>query len=372
MHTGVSLTGPLFGLVLRAALLHAPRHFFCSCARSCCQALALWSWSNWLAPEHITCESGDPCAAERVLRINVDETSIPLYGGDRKGNICRERGAKIRKVTRCQKRLCFTYIALVCDNERWQNVLPQFVLSTERAVKKQEVPKVVAALPANVRLIRRKSAWADSQICMDILCDIRAVLDGCGCNDKILLYWDCARPHLAPRVFAKARALRINPITVPPGTTAMLQPLDTHIFGPFKKTLADVVEGSSVQDGRDTLKPTCFLECVGIAINNVIVKRNWERAFVANGLRGEQNQLSERISSLLSSHVSVARARPSLIDLRSCFPRRFKLTEHIAYGAAAKKIVAVRARPARFRLLGEELGRTRSETLRMRSNGKAD
>ena len=325
-----------------------------------------------MAAEHMACASGGPCAAERVLRINVDETSIPLYGGDRKGNICRQRGAKIRKVARCQKRLCFTYIALVCDNERWQNVLPQYLLSTERGVKKRDVPKVAAALPANVRLIRRKSAWSDSEVCMDILHDLRAVLDGCGCNDKIVLYWDCARPHLAPRVFAKARALRINPITVPPGTTAMLQPLDTHIFGPFKKTLADVVEVASVQDGRDALEPACFLECVGIAINSVIIKRSWERAFVANGLSGGQNQLSERVSSLLSSPFSIAHARPSLIDLRSCFPRGYKLTEHIAYGAAAKKIAPVRARPARSRLLGEELGRTRSETLRMRCNGKAD
>ena len=325
-----------------------------------------------MAAEHMTCESGEPCEAERVLRINVDETSIPLFGGDRKGNICRQRGAKIRKVTRGQKRLRFTYIALACDNARWQNVLPQYVLSSERGLKKQDIPKVAATLPANVRLIRRKSAWADSQICVDILRDLRAVLDGCGCNDMIVLYWDCARPHLAPRVFAKARALRINPISIPPGTTAMLQPLDTHIFGPFKKTLADVVEEASVQEGRDTLKPTCFLECVGIAINNVIIKRSWERAFVANGLRGAQNELSERVSSLLSSPVSVAHARPSLIDLRSCFPRGYKLTELIAYGAAAKKIVPVRARPARSRLLGEELGRTRSETLRMRSNGNAD
>jgi hypothetical protein len=325
-----------------------------------------------MATGQMACGSGGPCAAEHVLRINVDETSIPLYGGNRKGNICRQRGAKIRKVTRCQKRLCFTYIALVCDNDRWQGVLPQYVLSTERGVRKKDVPKVAAALPANVRLIRRKSAWADSQVCMDLLRDLRAVLDDCGCNDKIVLYWDCARCHLVPSVFAKARSLRINPITLPPGTTAMLQPLDTHIFGAFKKTLADVVEEASVQDCRDTLEPTCFLECVGIAINNVILKRNWERAFLANGLRGGQNHLSERISSLLSSTVSVAHARPSLIELRSCFPRRYKLTEHIAYGANAKTIVPAPARPTRLRVLGDELGRTRSQTLRMRSNGKAD
>ena len=47
-----------------------------------------------------------------------------------------------------------------------------------------------------------------------------------------------------------------------------LQPLDTQ------KTLADVVEDVGVQGGRDASDPTCFLECVGAAIEVVIIRRS--------------------------------------------------------------------------------------------------
>ena len=323
-----------------------------------CKAMSLWRWSNWLSGE----------SAGAVVRINVDETCIPLFHGDKMGNVCKPQRTKTRKVTRAQRRLCFSYVCLICDDTELQRALPQYILANERGVRKQDLSKIAANLPVNVRLLRRKSAWADASFCAALLRDLRETLAQHGCVRKVILFWDCARPHLVPSVLARARKLHIHPIIIPPRTTGVLQPLDTHAFGPFKRKLEDALHEIDIQASGDTLSAPCFLQCVGNAIQSIITRGNWKRSFVANGLCGSQDDLSKGIVSAIGGAMPFSSecAKPALEDIAWCFPKRYVLNSRIAYGTTSEPVARPRAGVSNSRRPAEQLGRTRSETLRMR------
>ena len=275
---------------------------------------------------------------------------------------------KERKVTRAQRRLCYSYVSSICDDDGLQRILPQYILTNERGVRKRDLPSIAAMLPAHIRVLRRKSAWTDAAFCNRLLQDLRHSLALQGCSSKVILFWDCARPHLVPSVLARARTLHIHPVIIPPGTTGILQPLDTHVFGPFKRKLEENVHAIDVRASGDTLSSTCFFKCLGNAIESAVSSGSWKGTFCANGLRGSQEALSKRVVEAFGDGLTLGEsAKPSLDSLAWCFPKGYALTDRIAYGTASETVPRRRSNALiKLRWPREQLGRTRSETLRMR------
>ena len=172
---------------------------------------------------------------------------------------------------------------------------------------------------------------------------------------------------------ARARALHIHPVIIPPGTTGILQPLDTHVFGPFKRKLEENVHAIDVRASGDTLSSACFLKCLSNAIESAVSSGSWKSAFRANGLRGSQETLSKRVVGAFGDGMTLAEsAKPSLDSLACCFPKRYALTDRIAFGTAVETVLRRRSNGLTLRWPREQLGRTRSETLRMRFAREAD
>ena len=298
---------------------------------------------------------------------------MPLYVPRPRGNIVRtRRPAKERKVTRAQTRLCLSFVAAICDDATMQCVLPQYLLANERTIRKRDAQRLQTLLPDNVMLVRKRSAWTDAAFCMRIVSDLRRALAQHGCNRTAILFWDCAPPHIAPAVLTKARSLDIMPVMIPPRSTGMLQPLDTHVFCRFKKKLQDIIHSVDVRGGsRSTLEVSCFLRCVAQATESIITNGAWQHSFIANGLLGAQDKMSARLIAALG-HDQECRAgceQPSLEMISHCFPKNYVVDSRIAYGVASEAIFAQprKSRPA-LREPDPSIGRTRSQTIRMRLN----
>ena len=309
--------------------------------------------------------------SEGIIRINIDETSLPLYVPPPRGNIVRTRRlAKERKVTRAQKRLCLSFVAAICDDAKLQSALPQYLLANERTIRKQDAQRLQKCMPDNITLVRKKSAWTDAAFCMRIVSDLRRKLAERGCNRTAILFWDCARPHIAPAVITKARSLDIKPVMIPPRSTGILQPLDTHVFCRFKKELQDIIHSVDMKRGsRNSLEVSCFLRCVAQAIESTITNGAWQHSFIANGLLGSQEEISARIIAALGHDQDWRPGceQPSLEMISHCFPKNYVVNGRIAYGFASE---AIAARPRKSKLALRQpdpnIGRTRSETMRMR------
>ena len=89
------------------------------------KASASWQWWNY-------CCSQVP-EGKSVLRINMDETSVCLWQGHRRGTVFvdrkRRRGERVvQRVPRGKRRCCLTHVALICDRSDLQPLVPQVVI----------------------------------------------------------------------------------------------------------------------------------------------------------------------------------------------------------------------------------------------------
>ncbi len=76
--------------------------------------MAVWKWYNWVAAS---------CPQDRkVLRVNLDESSICLHQGMGRGNVVTSHRESVfnlepfQKVNRTKHRTNFTYIGIICQS----------------------------------------------------------------------------------------------------------------------------------------------------------------------------------------------------------------------------------------------------------------
>ena len=185
----------------------------------------MWQWYNYLeakAPE-----------GKRILLLNLDETSLCLHQGRQKGIICLDRKtwrSLAQPIPHALRRSYISYVSIICDSEAIQRILPQFLIGNAAVVKRRSMPELVRKLSPNVHLWRRKSAWVNERVMLDILRHLHSALRPYLGELQPILLSDAAPPHTTPLVFRMARRLCIWPLTVPATLTWLLQPLDTHGF----------------------------------------------------------------------------------------------------------------------------------------------
>ena len=120
-------TGPIFGPLLGQSFL----------LKSMSEATSVWRWSNFL---HRRAPAG-----RRVVRLNLDETSIRLHQGGKPGLVrmsarVLKRSARSLTTPASTTQTCgmFTLVTIVCDDAAIQNVLPQVLLVNETRLSKFE------------------------------------------------------------------------------------------------------------------------------------------------------------------------------------------------------------------------------------------
>lgn len=329
------------------------------------QVNAAWQWWNALESK--------ASSAKIPLRLNLDETSICVQPLCEKGTICiSSRVARTigHAVDKRLQRTRVTYLAVICDAPEIQINMPQFVLCNEATVKRRDADRLAAMMGPSVVLIRRKSAWLDAGVMVDILRWIARYLQPFMNSFQPILLFDAARQHITPRVLATAVRLRLWTIIVPAGTTGVLQPLDTHTFSRFKHWLRAECNVKGERDNGDQVH--AFLSALKRSIEAVVLRTDWSSAFSSNGFAFQQECVSSRVLTALKWDVPVWAGSdvPSLDTLSLCFPKRTRVQREIILAPLLPPRVQLRrARPladlARTSS-SEVLGKTRSQTKRLR------
>ena len=99
----------------------------------------------------------------RVIRINLDETSIPLFPLPRSGVIMatrRGQDAGVLTVSRGDRRKNITYVAMLADDPQVQATLPQVIIGSQKTFLVRDMERRWGETPYFVYLIRSlKTAW---------------------------------------------------------------------------------------------------------------------------------------------------------------------------------------------------------------------
>lgn len=297
------------------------------------EAFAAWQWWNYLLSE---VPSG-----KAVLRINLDETSICLFQGAGKGAVFvdkrRRRGEgepalsaePAQDVPQAKRRCCLTHVAFVCDRHDLQPLLPQIIVGNEHTFPAGAFAALQASCPANVRLVRQKSAWNNAELCGKVVQWLAEALGPRLGDLQPVLLLDACKLHFSRQVLQACAAHGVWPIFVPAKSTWLLQPLDTHAFLKYKAYLRGRYQKARIAHARGDLTIEQFLPCVCDAVRCVLERSKWAAAFEQNGFGSNQALLSRWVKGQVGvgGHVVAPATRPTLEQLQVCFPRRTKVPE---------------------------------------------
>ena len=280
----------------------------------------MWKWFNYV------CSCVPP--GQRVLRLNLDETSICLFQGGGRGNVfVSKKRRATQRASRAVRRRCLTHVGVICDQADIQPLLPQVLIGNEATFLQRSMVELRGACPANVTLLRQRSAWSNAELCAMIVQRIGHALAPCRGRYQPVLLLDAARIHITPEVVRACNKAGIWFVLVPAGVTWLLQPLDTHAFQRYKAHLRRKYLEARVDAAGDVLSVGEFLPCVYSAVRMVLQGNRWSGAFDENGFGSQQALVSPRVLAKMEhvGRVDVSSDRPSDEDLAHCFPRRARI-----------------------------------------------
>ena len=195
------------------------------------QATVVWNWMRYLRTQH----------DQPLLLMNLDETGVPLFNGDRCGNVMKKRtvGAGtnqndelVQYATTAESRGQATHVAIICDDVSVQPHLPQVIIGAHNLLTVTDCRDLQESLADNVYLLRLKSRWTDRVIMERLIRTVaRIVRERCPHKVPVLLL-DTAPSHLHPALPCLARRLGMRLVLVPARTAWLLQPCDVYVhFG---------------------------------------------------------------------------------------------------------------------------------------------
>ena len=287
--------------------------------------MAVWQWHNHLESSVV--------GGRKLLRINIDETSVCLFQGTGKGTVLYSRkrqppsGEPLQPASRKKRRSCLTHVGVICDDPALQPLLPQYVIGNFATFLVRDWRALQASCPSNVVLVRQKSAWNNTELFVTILRRLGVVLRPFLCSLQPVLLMDACRLHFAKPVLRACLSSQLWPVFVPAGMTWLLQPCDTHVFQQYKMQLRAAYQASRVHTARGNLNILEFMSCLYTIIRQVVQGHRWAIAFDRDGFGSSQSELSiyVRRQLQLEGPVVVPAGRPSEEQLSLCFPQGAKV-----------------------------------------------
>ena len=254
--------------------------------------------------------------------MQLDETSVCLFQGGKKGNVFIRRGTRaLDGVPRWKRRCCLTHVAVACDRPEIQGRLPQMLIGNFQTFPERRMDELRALCPDNVVLVRQAVAWNNQHLLSEIIECIARVVAPFRRRFQPVLLLDASKVHCSRKFLRACRRVGVWVVLVPALLTWLLQPLDTHGFLAYKRHLRQRYQDELIARGRD-LTIGEFLLCLLSAIRVVVCGTNWATAFDRNGYGAQQTRLSKRVKdSLLAGELQVPPTRPSPEELALCFPR---------------------------------------------------
>ena len=268
--------------------------------------------------------------------MNLDETSIPVIFSDVKGTVLVRNGPAAwatvprQRATKGEMRMYFTHVAMICNDPALQPILPQVIFVGAAALTKTQFHLLGAELPDNVYLKRMPKGWNNAdehKVIIELLAMVLA-----GHEDlQVILAFDAAPIHLAPKVLEQLRASGFLFLLVPAKLTWLLQPLDRCVFFRFKLYLKQRFTEAFLNGVSNTEKVPRMIRLVIQAIRYVLQKYTWEYAFRQTGLWIDQSSVAASIKRDLQikdiPHIPCE--RPSAEMLRRCWPKNRQFDEDL-------------------------------------------
>ena len=216
-----------------------------------------------------------------------------------------------------------THIGIVCDNTTVQPRLPQVLIGNCQTFLVREWAKLNARVPANVFLIRQRSAWNNAHVCRRVIGMLGAALQPFAERYQPILLMDAARVHLHASIAERCAAKGIWLIIVPAKLTWLLQPCDTHAFQRYKMYLKAAYQRLRIGSANGQVSMPEFVTAVCETIRFVLQARRWAVAFDQDGYDFGQTGLAPSVLRQIGVSVSptVGAARPSEDVVRLCYPR---------------------------------------------------
>ena len=290
------------------------------------QANAVWRWYRSLL------KAVPP--GKRVLRINMDETSVAAFHGHEAGNITpwRQRGLDAEPITwadRKKRRTAFTHAAFICDDSSIQPLLPQLILANEKVLSKADLDRILQDCPHNCYVKRQKSGWMNIEVLKILLGCLLEVLTPYKDSHQIILFLDAHKSHIARPIAEFCARKGIFLIIIPARLTFLLQPADTHLFARYKRTLKRRYHELANASDDGTVHTVLLFRCIFATIRTVMQGLSWRGAFAADGYDEDMGS----VSSYIMRHLSYT-AVPEILDtppdratLAHCFPRNCSIPE---------------------------------------------
>ena len=260
--------------------------------------------------------------------INLDETSIKLCPVTTRGYVIfdlRGRRTILRKGPRpslSMRRSAGSLVALVCDDELIQPLLPQVFISNKHVLSAADVAEMNSTWPSNVLVTQRKSSWVNASLLCEIIGLLAVSLGEVIRSCIVVLCMDTFKAHLHTSVLAACTEAGIFIMYVPALTTGWLQPLDVCVFSRYKLWVVRELERLRLATPTGSLPRAAVLAAYCRGIRSVLEAQSWAHAFAFTGLSGQGSlsaELRKRLQWNAAEHVPST--LPPLSDLQSVYPR---------------------------------------------------
>ena len=171
-------------------------------------------------------------------------------------------------------------------------------------------------LEAPLTWLRGTNGWMTRHILCQIMTSVRrTVRRHCPGHEMVLLL-DSAPQHVHVDVLAHAARLQMHIVFVPSKTTWLLQPLDTHVFGPLKTVVHahQLVQRAEHQHGH--LPGGAWLDALQAGVQDIFLRRSWEHAFRDNGLLEHSRPTRTMLANVCGPVFPVPRTPPETETLQ--------------------------------------------------------
>ena len=355
------------------------------------QVNAAWQWSNFYSAK---------ANGKKLIKLNLDESSIPCYQGRSRGTVFKPRkgGVVEHNLPKGKRRKCLTLVSVISDEPSIQKHMPQILIGNCHTFLKREMHLLAASCNDTLILIRcalhacclrlrayvfrQKSAWVDAKLCAVIVHRLAWALERALTpfrdEYQAVLLLDALPAHLSILVLDALSACHVWPLVIPAKTTWALAPLDTHVFSPLKCAIQEYFDKARAELVHGDVCMAVFVTCIRHAIDDVVMGRAWARAFAHNGFALDQQGVSSDLCvATRNATPSIPNGAPTLSQIEACLPRRSSEKAAIIWrrflqGARERPSVVTSSRPdvvSAIRSPGRAVtfGKTRSQTRALRA-----
>lgn len=265
---------------------------------------------------------------KQICFINLDETSIKR--SDAGSGLVVKRSwwpASHQEpgpaASTREQRGCATFVCLCTPDTALQAALPKIWIGNHYLFKMSELKACASRQPAQVVLLREKTAWMTAALMPRIFKEIAASLKTFGETRQGVVVMDAAPQHVPSAVIRAAADVGLWVVILPAKLTHLCQPADTHVFAALKSACRQWCTRARLASPNGHFPDSAWFDMMFEISTKFLCGRPWRRAFEATGIVGDRSALSSalKLHGLENFAVEAAGRMPTEKQLRTIFPK---------------------------------------------------